>query len=125
MYQVYFLRSQSNLNETYIGHTDNLARRITEHNTQESDRRAHTRKHRPWAVEAYLCVDSLDTAVIAERYFKSNSGREKIERVGGKRDAFKEFVRGLRQGESFGSKRNRFYIAGQYKDIPLIARITE
>lgn len=78
MYFVYFLRSKSNPEKTYIGQTSNLVARLEQHNTTE--RRTHTMRYRPWKVEAFILADTKAAAVKAERYFKSPSGKEKFER---------------------------------------------
>ncbi|MCD8498156.1 MAG: GIY-YIG nuclease family protein [Alphaproteobacteria bacterium] len=78
MYFVYFLRSESNPEQTYTGQTENLARRMIEHN--EGTGIGHTRRYRPWRLEAFILADTRQTAERAEEYFKTPSGQQKFER---------------------------------------------
>ena len=78
MYFVYFLRSESDPTKTYNGFTGNLVARLREHN--EDDRRAHTKRHRPWRIEAFFLADTREIARRAEKYFKSPAGKQKFER---------------------------------------------
>ena len=73
MYFVYFLRSESDLTKTYIGYTSNMVVRVRQHN--EGEERAHTRKHRPWKLEAFILADTREAARKAEKYFKNAAGR--------------------------------------------------
>jgi adenine-specific DNA methylase/predicted GIY-YIG superfamily endonuclease len=57
----------------YKGHTDNLERRVTEHERGEIE---HTRKHRPLELWYYEEFKTRDEAIAREKYFKSGSGRE-------------------------------------------------
>jgi hypothetical protein len=45
MYHVYLLRSMPNPNQTYIGSTGDLRKRLAEHNAGKS---THTNKFKPW-----------------------------------------------------------------------------
>ena len=72
MYYVYLLRSQSEQDQTYIGMTEDLRRRLLDHNEGKS---VHTNKFRPWSLVTYLAFSNRDRAAQFERYLKSGSGR--------------------------------------------------
>jgi putative endonuclease len=72
MRYVYLLQSQVDPQQTYVGSTGNLTRRLAEHNAGKC---RHTRKHAPWT-----CVVALRFAVETkanrfEQYLKTGSGR--------------------------------------------------
>ena len=71
MKYVYLLRSTSNPSKTYIGLTDNLNRRLDEHNAGKTP---HTSKHLPWKIEVAVRFESDERAIEFERYLKSGSG---------------------------------------------------
>ena len=71
MKYVYLLRSLSNPPKTYIGLTENLQRRLQEHNSGKS---VHTAKHVPWEVEVAIRFRDHARAEAFERYLKSGSG---------------------------------------------------
>jgi putative endonuclease len=72
MHYVYLLRSKPHPDETYIGSTSDLRRRLGEHNSGES---IHTNKFRPWELAAYIALPEQHHAEKFERYLKSGSGR--------------------------------------------------
>ncbi len=53
MYYAYILRSEKSPDETYIGSTSDLRKRLTEHNSGES---IHTNKFKPWKVLNLRCL---------------------------------------------------------------------
>jgi predicted GIY-YIG superfamily endonuclease len=69
---VYLLRSTSRPDESYVGLTSDLARRLWWHNNGPD---GYTGRHRPWRL--IVSIEFLDesTAVRFERYLKSGSGR--------------------------------------------------
>ena len=71
MKYVYLLRSLSNSKETYIGLTDNLNRRLEEHNAGKSP---HTSRNLPWRIEVVVRFENDQKAADLERYLKSGSG---------------------------------------------------
>ncbi len=75
MYFVYVLRNQKH--ELYKGITDNIDRRLIEHNKNKN---IGTRGKGPWVV-VYLeeCEDRME-ARKREKYFKSGQGREFIKK---------------------------------------------
>lgn len=76
MYFVYFLRSESNTSKTYIGQTNNLERRLAEHNSPEAGK--YIKQFQPWSIEHFILAETRAVAEEAERYFKSSSGQEKF-----------------------------------------------
>jgi putative endonuclease len=71
MKYVYLLRSLSRPQETYIGLTDDLQRRLDEHNGGKSP---HTSKNTPWRIEVAVRFADESKATDFERYLKSGSG---------------------------------------------------
>lgn len=71
MKYVYLLRSRSNPSKTYIGLTDDLTRRLREHNGGETH---STAEFRPWTVEVAIRFKNDRRAAAFERYLKSGSG---------------------------------------------------
>ena len=73
MYYVYFIRSQNFTEQTYIGYTNNLKRRLNEHNFGYS---AFTEKFKPWELIFFAAFNNENQALNFEKYLKSGSGRE-------------------------------------------------
>jgi putative endonuclease len=78
MYYVYILRSVNNENKFYIGYTDNLDRRLSQHKDAPSD--AYTHRYAPWRLETYIAFTSKRLAEVFEIYLKSHSGRAFLRR---------------------------------------------
>ena len=72
MHYAYILRSKTHSDETYIGSTHDLRKRLTEHNAGKS---IHTNKFKPWDLAAYIALPEKHLAEELERYLKSGSGR--------------------------------------------------
>jgi predicted GIY-YIG superfamily endonuclease len=72
VFYVYILRSSANPEKVYVGFTNDLERRIREHN---SGSQIYTRRYAPWALETYLTFSDRATATAFEKYLKSQSGR--------------------------------------------------
>ncbi len=72
MYYVYLLRSKDHPDQTYVGSTSDLRKRLTEHNAGKS---IHTNKFKPWNLMAYVALPEQHLAEGLERYLKSGSGR--------------------------------------------------
>ena len=70
MWYVYVLRSEADGN-LYIGSTNDLKRRLNEHNSKSVDA---TKPRTPFRVEAYLAVGTEKKARELEQYCKSGSG---------------------------------------------------
>ncbi|MGJ8650776.1 MAG: GIY-YIG nuclease family protein [Opitutaceae bacterium] len=72
MHYVYILRSTSDTNQTYVGYTADLQRRIAEHNSGNS---SHTKKFTPWELLHYSAFPEKNKALAFEAYLKSHSGK--------------------------------------------------
>jgi predicted GIY-YIG superfamily endonuclease len=68
---VYLLQSLRDPARRYVGSTDDLERRLAEHNAGASP---HTAKHRPWEVAVSVCFADDSKAEAFERYLKQGSG---------------------------------------------------
>lgn len=73
-YYVYILKSRC-YNKTYIGYTNNLERRLKEHNSGKS---VFTSKFVPWEIIYYEEFDNELEARNKEKYYKSTSGRRRL-----------------------------------------------
>jgi putative endonuclease len=71
IFYVYILKSES-ANKSYVGHTNNLERRLAEHNSGKSQ---FTRTYKPWRVIYSGKFETRLEAIEREKYFKSSSGR--------------------------------------------------
>jgi predicted GIY-YIG superfamily endonuclease len=58
--------------DLYVGSTDNIRRRLTEHNSGKVD---STKGRIPFSLEAYVAITDQNKAIELERYFKTGSGR--------------------------------------------------
>ncbi|MGO9591667.1 MAG: GIY-YIG nuclease family protein [Candidatus Acidiferrales bacterium] len=70
MWYVYILRSQVD-DKLYVGSTNDLKRRLREHNDGACE---STRHRRPLELEAYIAVREEAVARNLEKYLKSGSG---------------------------------------------------
>jgi putative endonuclease len=73
MFYAYVLESLAKPGELYRGSTDDLQRRVAEHNAGKC---VHTSKLKPWKVKFYAAFETLTLAQKFERYLKSGSGHE-------------------------------------------------
>ncbi len=71
MWYVYVLRSSRD-NNLYVGSTNDISRRLSEHNSGKVD---STKNRTPFSLEAYFAVKDQSRAVELEQYFKTGSGR--------------------------------------------------
>lgn len=69
---VYVIRSVPYPERYYTGLTDNVARRLSVHNSGGSQ---HTAPLRPWTLVAFTEFSNADSAVAFEKYLKTGSGR--------------------------------------------------
>ena len=69
---VYILRSKNWPDRYYTGFTNDLHRRLAEHN---SGHVGHTRKFRPWIVKTAIAFEDRQRARAFEAFLKSGSGR--------------------------------------------------
>lgn len=72
MFYVYYLRSEIFPDKTYIGFTQNLRQRLSEHNNGKS---VYTRDFKPWILVGFLGFDQELKALRFERHLKTNAGR--------------------------------------------------
>ncbi len=77
MYYVYILRSKLT-NKFYVGCTDNINRRLKEHNSGLSK---YTKSNRPWIIEYFEEYSTLSEARMRERKIKSWKKRVAIEKL--------------------------------------------
>ncbi|MEK9180232.1 MAG: GIY-YIG nuclease family protein [Patescibacteria group bacterium] len=76
MFYVYILKSLKS-RKSYTGHTDNLKRRIVQHN---SGLGAYSHKFAPWELIHRELFDSQEDAIKREKYLKSAVGRKWIKK---------------------------------------------
>jgi putative endonuclease len=74
MYYVYILKSKRN-GKLYKGLTNDLERRINEHNRGES---TYTSQNGPWELLYYEAFKSESDARREEKFLKSGKGKERI-----------------------------------------------
>ena len=72
MFYVYIIRSIKCEDQIYIGFTENIKRRIKEHNIAEN---GHTAKHKPWKLIHVLVFFHKKKALDFETYLKTSSGK--------------------------------------------------
>src|SRR3954451_17807132 len=72
MWYVYILRSIEFPEQEYVGATEDLKRRIPEHNAGKS---TPTAKFKPWKLIWYCAFPDQYKALAFEAYLKSHSGR--------------------------------------------------
>jgi putative endonuclease len=77
MFYVYILHSESK-ERIYIGKTNDLKRRIKEHNAGQN---VSTKGHRPWTLIFYEAYINEDDARRRERYLKTTQGHQAIRRM--------------------------------------------
>ena len=73
---MYILRSMTDKN-LYIGSTNNIRRRLTEHNSGGVD---STKSRIPFSLEAFIAVKDQSKAIELEQYFKTGSGRALLQK---------------------------------------------
>ena len=66
MYQVYILKSKKD-NSLYIGYTNNVERRLKEHNNSKV---GYTKERQPWSLIYYESFNSLEDARQREKGLK-------------------------------------------------------
>jgi putative endonuclease len=80
MYYVYILQSLKT-GKLYIGHTDNLARRVEEHNSGWGSK--YTRQNGPWTLLYSESCPDRSSAVKRELYLKSTQGSQEKKKLAG------------------------------------------
>ena len=68
---VYLIESISTPGKRYVGLTDDIDRRLREHNAGKS---IHTNKYKPWAIKTFVAFADHRKAEAFERYLKNGSG---------------------------------------------------
>ncbi|VAX36796.1 hypothetical protein MNBD_UNCLBAC01-1300 [hydrothermal vent metagenome] len=71
MYIIYILKSLKDTTKCYIGLTQNLEKRLNEHNRDKCN---YTKKYSPWEIETYITFRNKDLATSFEKYLKAGSG---------------------------------------------------
>ena len=71
-FYIYILQSELHADRFYTGLTDDLCKRMSNHN---AGRVRHTAKWRPWRLKAYVAISNRLRAAEFEHYLKSASGR--------------------------------------------------
>jgi putative endonuclease len=77
MYYTYILLSKK-INKTYVGATNNLERRLKEHNSGESK---FTKQYQPWTLFYSEEYQKWVDARKREKYLKSCAGRKFIKKL--------------------------------------------
>lgn len=73
MHYVYILRSLKDDKKSYVGQTNNLKRRLNQHNSNPSC--AYTKSYMPWEMVFHAAFVDRSRALEFEVYLKSNSGK--------------------------------------------------
>ena len=73
MWYVYILVSKKYKKYIYVGSTNNIGRRLSEHNRKDS--KLATSPYQPLVLVGYVAVKSEQTARRLEKYFKVGSGK--------------------------------------------------
>jgi len=73
MWFVYFLVSQRHPKYIYVGLTNNIERRLSEHNAKAS--KLATAPYQPLELSGCLAVQNEKNAKTLEEYFKTGSGK--------------------------------------------------
>ncbi len=94
MFQIYILYSES-ADRYYIGHTEDIPRRLKEHNT--ADKNSYTSHYRPWILKGSFDVsESRGEARRVENYLKKLKSRKVIENLLEHPEEFNSIVRRVR-----------------------------
>lgn len=72
MHIVYILKSKKKFGKIYIGITDDLSKRLAEHNSEKS---GYSKRYAPWEVETYVTFKNKTLAENFEKYLKVGSGQ--------------------------------------------------
>jgi len=72
MFYIYILQSLSNPDKTYVGFTENIERRLSEHNAGSQ---VYSHRYAPWDLLAYTAFKDRISALAFELYLKSGSGK--------------------------------------------------
>ena len=72
MFIVYILKSLKKTNQYYVGLTEDMERRLQNHNNEDNP--GYSRRYAPWQVETYVSFKDRDRAIAFEKYLKVGSG---------------------------------------------------
>ncbi len=70
MYYLYFLRRLSNHRETYVGYTNDLKRRLAEHNNKQTTQRSFTKERGDWELVYYEAYLAKEDCIVREKALK-------------------------------------------------------
>jgi len=73
MWYVYILRSEGCDDKFYTGLTNNLERRLREHNSEGNT--GYTKRYQPWALHVYTAFKDRKLVEDFEKYLKTQAGR--------------------------------------------------
>ena len=72
IYYVYILRSINSPEKVYVGYTNNLNRRLKEHNAGSQ---TYSKRYAPWELITYTGFSKRETATKFEKHLKTPSGK--------------------------------------------------
>lgn len=72
MRYVYILKSEIQSERFYVGSTNDLDRRLAEHNAGHS---VYTNKYKPWKIKTYIAFNDDKQADAFEAFLKTGNGR--------------------------------------------------
>jgi len=72
MYFVYLIQSLTDPEQIYTGYTEDLKKRLSEHNAGIT---FHTSKYIPWKLVTNVAFSNKSKAIEFEKFLKSGSGR--------------------------------------------------
>ena len=73
MWYVYILKSKNHDSKFYTGLTNDLDRRLQEHNSESNT--SYTKRHKPWDLYVYTAFKDKKLAQNFENYLKTQAGR--------------------------------------------------
>ncbi|MCK5215707.1 MAG: GIY-YIG nuclease family protein [Candidatus Omnitrophica bacterium] len=73
MHYVYILKSMEDSNKIYVGVTNNIERRLRQHNITPTC--AYTKSYAPWNMIIYTAFRDQKKAFGFEKYLKSHAGK--------------------------------------------------
>jgi putative endonuclease len=79
MFFVYILYSEK-YDKYYTGHTNNVIRRLSEHNSEKFDH-YYTSKFKPWSLKLSIELQDKAIAIKVEKFIKKQKSRKFIEKV--------------------------------------------
>ncbi len=77
IHYIYILKSLD-YEKTYVGITNDLKRRLSEHNSGNS---IYTGKFKPWKIVYAEEYSTIQEARRKEKYFKTSAGRKKLKKI--------------------------------------------